>query len=113
MNTCIAPQFACAEKNVSAFSSVLGSFQRISALAFVFSYVTLPIWGTWLANYYHLHTVSPQDLLLMMCWMPISASILGLSFIKKDRLIPISLRLLVFSLLNCFTFLSFYGLGLI
>lgn len=40
MNTCIAPQFACAEKTVSAFSSVLGSFQRISALAFVFSYVT-------------------------------------------------------------------------
>lgn len=111
MNTCITSQFALTEKRASASSVTLSSLLRISTLTLIFAYVSFPIWGAWLANYYHLYTVSPQDLLLMMCWMPISAGILGLSFIKNHR--PISLRLLVFCLLNCCMLFGFYSLGLI
>lgn len=91
-------------------SVFLVSLKRVCILALAFAYVTLPMWGTWLASYYQLHTVSSRDLLLAICWLPASAAIIHLSF-TKTRLHP-AIALAVFTALNTLVFLAVWYFNL-
>lgn len=88
-------QFQTLKPSQQETGVLLTSLKRISIVALVFAYVTLPIWGMWLASYYQLHTVSSRDLLLAICWMPASAAIIHLSFTKVRLHSAVSLGIFI------------------
>lgn len=89
----------------------LDSLKHAVTLILAFAYVTLPIWGAWLADFYQLHIVSSQDLLLAICWMPACAAIIYLSFIKT-RLHP-AVALAIFVTLNALAISAAWYLDLL
>lgn len=65
----------------------------------LFAYVTLPLWGAWLANRLVNYTVAVDDLLFAMAWLPIASAIVGICFMR-ERPIRWGRGWVTFALLN-------------
>lgn len=65
--------------------SVFKNLLRITRLALLFAYISLPMWASWLGYYTNYREISSNDMLLAMAWMPISSAIIALSFMKDGR----------------------------
>ncbi|MGL4666918.1 MAG: hypothetical protein ACRCWR_03200 [Saezia sp.] len=57
-------------------------FSRLIRLVLFFAYATLPMWATWLISQTGYRDIDPNDMLIAMGWLPISAAIITLSFMK-------------------------------
>ena len=57
-------------------------FSRLTRFALLFAYTTLPMWTTWLTSQAGYRDISSNDMLIAMGWLPISAAIITLSFMK-------------------------------
>lgn len=55
---------------------------RVIRFILLFAYTTLPMWGTWVISQMGYREIMPDDMLLAMGWLPISAAIITLSFMK-------------------------------
>lgn len=64
-------------------------FYKVLTLILLFTYATFPMWLTWTCNHFGYREIVPNDVLLAMGWLPISAAIISLSFMKfglKEKL---------------------------
>ena len=57
-------------------------FSRLIRLSLLFAYTTAPMWTSWFMSQTGYRNIAPEDMLLAMGWLPISAAIIGLSFMK-------------------------------
>jgi len=55
---------------------------RLGRFALLFAYTTFPMWTSWLISQTGYRDITPNDMLIAMGWLPISAAIITLSFMK-------------------------------
>ena len=78
LNNIPTQQFSCDRDKRKTFIF----FSRLIRLILFFIYATLPMWATWMISQAGYRDITQHDMLIGMGWLPVSAAIITLSFMK-------------------------------